>query len=87
VAKFLRLASKENNFYGHPVSSGYANIKLKECAVIAVNFFCGRSEGATLRMAARVGGALAYMASKIAEYFRSEPRSSLLEHGFNVRES
>jgi hypothetical protein len=32
-------------------------------------------------------GALVYMAAKIAEYFRSEPKSTTLEHGFYVRES
>jgi hypothetical protein len=32
-------------------------------------------------------GALAYMAAKIAEYFRSEPKSTTSEHGFYVRAS
>jgi hypothetical protein len=30
-------------FYEHPESSRYENLKLQECAVIAVNFFCVRS--------------------------------------------
>ena len=32
-------------------------------------------------------GALTYIAAKIAEYFRSEKKCTILEHGFYVRAS
>jgi hypothetical protein len=39
----FKLASKENVFYGHPVSLANENIKIQERAVIAINLFraCG----------------------------------------------
>jgi hypothetical protein len=44
----LRLASKENIFYGYPESFGNEKNKLQECSGIAIIFF--------LLMAASVGG-------------------------------
>jgi len=43
VTKALKLASKEKKFYEHPESTRSENIKLKDCAVIAINFVRARS--------------------------------------------
>jgi hypothetical protein len=43
VTKVLRLASKEKKIYEHPESSRNENIKLQECAVIAINHVRARN--------------------------------------------
>jgi hypothetical protein len=68
VTKILKLARREKGFYAHPESIRSENIKLQECAVIAIYFARAQSQGAALRMAARGWGALAYLTEKIAEY-------------------
>ena len=86
MTKVLRLVSKENIFYGHPESSGYKNIKLQKCVVIPVNFFLCAARALLFKWRLELG-ALAYIAEKIGECSRSEPKSTILEYEFYVRES
>jgi hypothetical protein len=37
------LAGREDNFYEHSESSRYENIKLQDCAVIAIDYACARN--------------------------------------------
>jgi hypothetical protein len=76
------LASRENIFYEHPESSRYENIKLQDCLVIAVNFFCVRSQGATLRMAARLGGRWHIWQQRLPNISDLSQKSTSMEHGF-----
>jgi hypothetical protein len=55
----LKTASKQVEeifFYGHLESSEIENIKLKECAVITINFSRARSSGETLQKPSKVWG-------------------------------
>jgi hypothetical protein len=52
----MRLASRENIFYGHPESFGNKNIKLQECTVIAIDFFVREARALFRRSSLKFGG-------------------------------
>jgi hypothetical protein len=56
VIKVLKWASKELIFFEHLESSENKNIKLQECAVVAINSVRARSLGDTMRNYLKLGG-------------------------------
>jgi hypothetical protein len=73
-------------FYEHPEILGYEILNFRSARSLLSTILCTQL-GRSSANGGYSWGALAYTAAKIAEYFRCEPKSTILEHGFYVRVS